>query len=76
MKKVITSFNEALELTNVKNGEFDANFTVEEDGTEYKVHACHISHGGLSLYTDKACLSYVVDYYGDRAVIELYEVES
>ena len=56
--------------------EVDCNFKVREDGITYKVHTAAVCNRDLLLYSDKACLNYVIDTYGDRHTIECINIEN
>jgi hypothetical protein len=46
-----------------------------EGETNWHAYTAHISNREILLYCDKGTLSYVVDTYGDRRVVELIDWE-
>lgn len=54
--------------------EFECKFTLVIDGTKYKAYSAACANREISLYTDKAVISYMIDDYGCGPVIILYDV--
>lgn len=54
------------------NVTIDCDFTVEVDGQTCDVYEASVTYRDILLFTDKGTVTYFVDSYGDRHVIELF----
>lgn len=76
--KVIKSIDELIELSIGHEGdciELDCSFTIQDDDQTFEVYSVSVSNQDILLYSNKACLNYVVDLYGNRPVLELFNIE-
>jgi hypothetical protein len=48
---------------------------LEVDGEKFNAYEVSVTHCDLLFFTDKGSLNYVVDNYGGRAVVELFNVD-
>lgn len=55
--------------------EIDVNLTLHEEGKNYSAYAVSIAHRELLFYCDNACLTYVIDSYGNSHTYELFSIE-
>lgn len=79
--KTIKDFDDLIPLSlglgkkGITDGEIDCEFEVIEDNETFKVYTASVAYRDILLYSDKGCLSYVVDSYGNRNSVECVNIE-
>lgn len=74
---MITSLQDAAELSLLatESKEYDASFTVVIDEVDHYCHTVSIAKRDILCYLEDGVANYLVDTYGDRMAIELFELE-
>ena len=75
---IATNMDELIELAldeNLVTPSQECDFTCEIEGYQVHVYEASIAYRDILLYTDNGWFNYMVDTYGDRTTIELFEYE-
>jgi hypothetical protein len=62
-------------LTAKKSRSIQCDLALEVDGDTFKAYEVSIANRDLLFYCDKGTANYVVDTYGDRVTVELFDWE-
>ena len=64
-----------LSLKATKSREFEADLSIYVEGERWSCYAVNISNRDLLSYCDKGSATFLVDTFGDRVSIELFDWE-
>jgi len=53
---------------------YDVNLTLDIDGEPWQAYEANVAYRDILLLCDKGTLNYLVDTYGDKNTIELFEI--
>jgi len=76
--KVLKSLNDCVDESLTHKGEneyFACDFIASEENESFKVDEASICNRDILLFSDKATLNYLVDIYGDKTTIELFNID-
>ena len=66
----------AQKSVNAKNSRcLECDLTLSVEGEKFHAYEVSVSNCDLLFFCDKGTLNYVIDTYGDKVVIELYNVD-
>jgi len=75
--KTITSLDQAIKkaLDHKSHGESSADFKIEVDGELWSCYTAAIVHRDILLYCNEGTATFLVDSYGEKNVVELFDWE-
>lgn len=75
MKK-LKSIKEIIEsMVSGNRGEFDCILNINYDGKSFKPYTVFIGYNELSFYCENALISSVVDWYGNKPIWEITNID-
>lgn len=57
------------------NVSLECDLTLEVDGEKFSAYEVSVSNQDLLFFSEKGTLNYLVDTYGDRFAVELFNIE-
>ncbi len=72
----MNSLNDCIELSlkdSCESNEIDVNFSVQVEGDTWQAYTACISHRDILLFTDKGTCTFLVDSYGTKNTVELFD---